>query len=305
MRILIATRTGLVDLDPDSAEQCRALDGHAVTALAPAAWKHLWAVVDGGQIWRSDGDGWQPVVSGTDLEPMCLADTRANPEDGILAGTAGARLARISAPGEVEFIDGFDRAKGRESWFTPWGGPPDARSMSEWDDDVYVNVHVGGIVRTDDAGETWTPTIDIEADVHQITTAEGLVLAATAGGLAMSADRGGTWNHRTEGLAHQYARAVTVIGDTVLLSTSRGPRGGDASVYRAGLGDGAFERCTDGLPGSFDGNIDSHCLDAPPGGPAVCFGTADGQVFRSSNEGATWQQLAAGLPPVRRVLVLP
>jgi hypothetical protein len=37
----------------------------------------------------------------------------------------------------------------------------------------------------------------------------------------------------------------------------------------------------------------------------VCFGTEDGQVFRSSDEGATWQQLVAGLPPVRRVLVLP
>jgi hypothetical protein len=37
----------------------------------------------------------------------------------------------------------------------------------------------------------------------------------------------------------------------------------------------------------------------------VCFGTADGRVFRSSDEGATWQQLADGLAPVRRVLVLP
>jgi HAD superfamily hydrolase (TIGR01509 family) len=29
-------------------------------------------------------------------------------------------------------------------------------------DDVYVNVHVGGILHTDDRGATWNPTIDIE-----------------------------------------------------------------------------------------------------------------------------------------------
>src|SRR6185503_2199998 len=100
--------------------------------------------------------------------------------------------------GDLVPIQSFDDVEGRDDWFTPWGGPPDTRSMSEWDDDVYVNVHVGGIVRTDDGGETWMPTIDIEADVHQVTTAEGVVLAASAGGLATSADRGGTWNHRTD-----------------------------------------------------------------------------------------------------------
>jgi hypothetical protein len=52
------------------------------------------------------------------------------------------------------------------------------RSIANWDDDLYANVHVGGILRTADGGETWTPTIDIDADVHHVTTAEGIVLAA-------------------------------------------------------------------------------------------------------------------------------
>jgi hypothetical protein len=293
--ILVATDRGLHDVAGDDPP---AFEGRRVTFLAPGPSGPL-AIVDGLEIWAADG-GWHRVAMSDRLVLTCLAFT-----DRWLVGTSEGHLLHLTDGGDLVPIRSFDDVTGRDDWFTPWGGPPDTRSMSEWDDDVYVNVHVGGIVRTDDGGGSWTPTIDIEADVHQVTTAEGLVLAAAAGGLAVSADRGDTWHHRTDGLEHHYARAVTVIGNTVLVSTSRGPRGGDAAVYRAGMEDGTFERCTAGLPGSFDGNIDSHCLDAPPDGPAVCFGTADGRVFRSSDEGATWQQLAADLPPVRRVLVLP
>jgi len=293
--ILVATDRGLYDIAGDEPP---AFADRKVTFLAPGP-DGVRAILGGNEIWAADG-GWHRVATSARLVLNCLAFT-----DRWLVGTSEAHLLHLTDGGGLVPIEQFDDVKGRDDWFTPWGGPPDTRSMSEWDDDVYVNVHVGGIVRTDDGGDTWSPTIDIEADVHQVTTADGFVLAATAGGLAVSTDRGGSWTHRTEGLVHRYARAVTVIGDTVLLSTSRGPRGGEAVVYRTGLDGGAFERCTAGLPGSFDGNIDSHCLDAPPGGPAVCFGTADGQVFRSSDEGATWQQLADGLPPVRRVLVLP
>jgi len=293
--ILVATDRGLHDVAGDAPP---AFENRKVTFLAPGP-SGVLAIVDGLEIWAADG-GWHQVAMSDRLVLTCLAFT-----DRWLVGTSEAHLLHLTDGGDLVPIQSFDDVTGRDDWFTPWGGPPDTRSMSEWDDDVYVNVHVGGVVRTHDGGGTWTPTIDIEADVHQVTTADGLVLAAAAGGLAVSTDRGATWSHSTDGLEHRYARAVTVIGNTVLVSTSRGPRGGDAAVYRAGLDDGAFERCTAGLPGSFKGNIDSHCLDAPPDGPAVCFGTADGRVFRSSDEGATWQQLADGLAPVRRVLVLP
>jgi photosystem II stability/assembly factor-like uncharacterized protein len=306
MRILIATRTGLVDLDPDSAEQRRALDGHAVTALTPASWEHLWAVVDGDQIWRSEGDGWQPVLSGgKNLEPMCLADTRAYPEDGILAGTTGARLARVGPKGAVEFIEGFDRAEGRESWFTPWGGPPATRTITEDGDAVYVNVHVGGILRSRDRGATWEPTIDVHADVHQVATGHGRVYAAGAGGLSISEDGGQTWRTLGEGLHATYCRAVAVCGEQVLLSASTGPRGGRAGVYRLPPGGGRLERSREGLPEWFAGNIDSLCLDALPDGRLAAFGTEAGEVFASTDQGESWRRLAAGLDDIRRVLVLP
>ena len=93
--------------------------------------------------------------------------------------------------------------------------------------------------------------------------------------------------------------------ETVLVTASRGPRGGEVGVYRAPLVGGPFERCRAGLPEWFEDNIDSHCLDAPPEGPLATFGTADGHVYRSGDEGSTWEQIAEGLPPIQRVLVLP
>jgi hypothetical protein len=85
-------------------------------------------------------------------------------------------------------------------------------------------VHVGGVLHTGDSGRTWNPTIDIDADVHQVATAGGLVLAAGARGLSTSTDKGATWSLRTDGLDACYSRAAVVCGDQVLLSASDGPR---------------------------------------------------------------------------------
>jgi len=67
-------------------------------------------------------------------------------------------------------------------------------------------VHVGGVLHTGDSGATWSPTIDIDADVHQVATADGLVLAAGARGLSTSTDKGVTWSLRTDGLDARYSR---------------------------------------------------------------------------------------------------
>jgi len=165
---------------------------------------------------------------------------------------------------------------------------------------LYVNVHVGGIPRSRDQGRSWQPTIDVEVDVHQVLAHprhERLVLAATAYGLAVSEDGGDTWRLETDGLDAYYCRAVTLAGDTVLVSASRGPDGALAAVYRKPLGSDAFERCRRGLPPWFDGNVDTGWLVGA--GEDVAFGTEDGRVFVSPDEGSTWHEAASGLPEIR------
>lgn len=308
--IVVGTAEGLITFDAAGGRHTQ-LEGRSVDAVAPASWKRLWAVVDGREIWRREitGGEWtqsatlaaadQPALRGT-----CLADTRANAEEGILVGTSQAHLVR-AGDGPVERLSSFDRAPGREKWFTPWGGPPDVRSITEDRDSVFVNVHVGGVLRSRDGGESWQPTIDIHADVHRVVTGAGRVYAAGARGLSVSGDGGDSWRESARGLHAAYCRSVTVCGQSLLLSASDGPGGGRAAVYRSDLDGIAFQRCRKGLPEWFEGNIDSLCLDALPDGSFCAFGSEAGALFTSTDQGSTWAQLAGDLPSISCVLVLP
>lgn len=297
--ILVATRDGLRALDEIGQPGAVEHPGRSVTALGRAG-DAYWAIVDASELWRAAGADRSHVTDLDGFRATCVAGIGRD----VFVGSSEARLFRLAGDA-LEPVAAFDHAEGRETWYTPWGGAPDTRSIANWDDDVYVNVHVGGVLRTDDGGETWRATIDIDADVHQVTTAEGMVLAACAGGLISSADRGATWTHRTEGLESRYARAIAVCGDDVLVSASNGPRGGGAAVYRGALAGGPLERCRSGLPEWFEDNIDTYCLDALPDGSLAAFGTTDGRLFVTSDQGATWNQQGSGLPIVQRVLVLP
>jgi hypothetical protein len=288
--VVIATADGVRTLEaPGSSE----LAGRSVSALAPSE-RGLWALVDGA-VW-SRGNGAWAEAGRVDGPPLRCLLPRG---DGVLAGTAEAHLVRL-AGGDAETLAGFEAAPGRGEWFTPWGGPPDVRSMAAGSEgELYANVHVGGILRSDDDGASWRPTIDIRSDVHQVLAPPGrpgLVLAATAVGLATSEDGGESWSFAREGLAASYCRAVALCGESVLLTASEGPGGRAAAVYRRPLGaDGAFERCTDW----FDRNIDTGRLAAD--GELAAFGTEDGRVFTSADVGATWTLAASGLPRVQAV----
>jgi hypothetical protein len=296
--MLVATRDGLHTFDERGNEGAAQHAGRSVTAVVRDG-PQLWAIVDRAEIWYAPENEWRRVAKLVGVGATCLAMT-----DAIHVGSSEARLFRL-IDGTLEPVGAFDAAEGRDTWHTPWGGPPDTRSISEWGKDVFVNVHVGGILHTADGGASWNPTIDIDADVHQVATAEGLVLAACAGGLSTSSDEGATWSLRTEGLEARYSRAVVVCGDRVLVSASNGPRGGRAGIYRAGLVSGAFERCRAGLPEWFEDNIDTYCLDALNDGSFAAFGTADGRLFGSDDGGLTWLELATGLPPVQHMLLVP
>jgi photosystem II stability/assembly factor-like uncharacterized protein len=165
---------------------------------------------------------------------------------------------------------------------------------------VLVNVHVGGILRSDDDGESWRPTIDLHRDVHQVLAlGDGEALAACAYGLATSHDDGVTWAVYDDGLHATYSRAVALAGGAVLVSVSTGPGGSRAAVYRRAFpGDGRFERCRAGLPEWLGGNVDTSRLAGTEDGTAA-FATAEGDVYVSEDEGATWERAAAGLGPVR------
>jgi hypothetical protein len=293
-QILVGTADGLHELDADGATGEIKHVGRQVTYVAPEGWE-LWAILDGREVWHTAGIDWWVHIGDLDgVRGNCMADTRA----GVIVGTSEARLFRVAGEG-LEMVAGFEAAPGRDGWYTPWGGPPDSRSISEDGDTVYVNVHVGGILRSRDEGGTWEPTIDVDADVHKVWATRDRVFAPCAQGLGVSEDQGDTWSMRTDGLHASYCRGVAVCGDTVLVSASEGPGGSRSAVYRGDASGGALERCTDW----FEKNIDSGCLDSTS--EVAAFGTEDGRVFASTDQGSKWNEIASGLAAVTRVLVIP
>ena len=298
-KVLVGTTDGLHELGKDRSVR---LAGHEVTWVTNHA-SGRWAIVDGKEIWHAaPGGDWKRATSIDGQETNCLLLTSS----GTFVGTSEAHLFLLR-DGELERVHSFDQTEGRDTWFTPWGGPPDVRSMSaDPKGAVYANVHVGGVPRSEDGGKSWHPTIDVEADVHQVLCdpGSGLVLAATAGGLAVSADGGRSWEFDTQGLHGDYLRAVAVAGETVLVTASTGPFTHRAALYRRPVsggghfaGGGYFERCEKGLPKWFSKNIDTYCLagcDAQ-----VAFGTSEGEVFVSLDQGRSWTVAAEGLPAVR------
>lgn len=278
MDLRIATASGLV------ADDSRALPAGPARVFGDAL-----IVGDRDLFWHAES-GWTKVGAAPGLR--CAVDAPG----GLVVGTEGAHLLRRRGDGLVR-IDGFETVPGRDEWYTPWGGPPEVRSLACTADNVLLaNVHVGGIARSDDAGRNWTATIDLHADVHQVRSVWGrgdLVVAAAAVGLCISVDGGRTWRVHDDGLDHTYCRAVAVPDAAILVSASEGPRGRHSAIYRTSIhADRPFERVTDWMTG----NVDTAALDGM--GERVVYGTAGGEVWESTDSGTTWEQRHKGLAPV-------
>src|SRR5262249_53799920 len=103
------------------------------------------------------GGRWTDRASLGDHEATCLALT----PNGLMIGTTQAHLFFLQDT--LEPVESFETVEGRETWYTPWGDPADVRSIAvALDNAIYVNVHVGGVVRSRDAGRRgrrqWTST---------------------------------------------------------------------------------------------------------------------------------------------------
>jgi photosystem II stability/assembly factor-like uncharacterized protein len=202
-------------------EAGRSLASHRITSLSVQGATILAGTRQG--IHRSDdlGQAWQMASEG-------LADPHvrwlAHHPDGsgrVLAGTEPAAIYLSLDDGQTwaERTE-VARLRDKHGWYLPYS--PEAgcvRGFAFHGDRAYAAVEVGGLLRSDDRGETWQlaggssgdtrtlPQGHIHPDVHTVAvhpSSPDLVVAPTGGGFYRSEDGGATWQQ----LYHCYCRAA-------------------------------------------------------------------------------------------------
>ena len=136
--------------------------------------------------------------------------------------------------------------------------------------------------------------------MHQVSrTSSGDLLIASARGFAKSSN-GSDWTFDNDGLHGHYLRAVTTTPNAIFVTASHGPRSDEVAVYRRRSASEPFERTalTDEWLAE---NIDAPAMTSA--GRDVAFGTRDGRVYRSDNDGDDWQLGAEHLPPIKSILL--
>ena len=292
MRVTLATAQGLRTLGHGDADP---LDGFDVTTLV-AGNGALWALTRNRRIWRIAAGQAEQLARVDGAMAWCLLWHAGS----LWVGTDEAGLFRLDGDRLVR-VAGFDAAPGRERWEQPVRRPATTWTLASDDARLYVNVHVGGILRSSDAGASFVPTIDLEDDVHEVSAdAAGRLWAATGKkALAESRDYGETWSYHGEGLHAPYLSCAVPCEDGVLVVASSGYAREDDAVYRF---DGrAFERCTRGLPERFGGYLGARQLAAR--GQAAAVTDAAGRLYLSEDAGRSWTIAAEGLPNVRAIVI--
>jgi len=300
--ILVATGFGC-RMFSRAGEAPTELPGRLVSALAPDIGGACLAVVDKQQIWRRSANGqWsQLATAGIGLQSILS-----------VGGTlfCGAMeepvMLRIPPGGEPERLKSFDHVPGRSEWRA--GGPPlGVRSSTATADGAVIlaAVHVGGIPRSADQGETWTPTIPIMFDVHEVCSHPALpniVAAAAAVGLCVSRDAGRNWNVLSEGLQLTNSLAAAALADEVLFSIQDGPFAKRSQLWRWRISGARVEQVRDGLPQWLHGKIDTAHIAAGAGQAAILDGGGNLWLSRAGSSG--WQRLSTGLPYAFALLIL-
>ncbi len=163
--LLVGTSHGLRDLDSGR----RFVDGMAVTALAPGGADGWYALLDRRFVVLLDEDMGDTAQAAELAEPD--GQSLAVLSDGtVVVGRTGARLTIVDPHGEVRDVPAFQTVAGRDRWENPAGPTPDTRTMAVGMKRWWVNVHVGGVWCSEDAGETWQGAVQPEADVHEVRT---------------------------------------------------------------------------------------------------------------------------------------
>jgi hypothetical protein len=314
MRLYAATGDAVACLEQagEGWSATRSLEGSSAHCLAvdPADADVVYAGLRSGGVRKSTDGGltWADCSLPAD-DVFSVAVSAAN--GAIYAGCEPSRLFRSDDGGATwTALDALLDLPSRPNWSfppRPWTSHVRWIAPSPHDGEVLlVGIELGGLMRSTDGGASWHDhRPGAQPDVHSLAwhpQVPGHAYEAGGGGSAWSEDGGDTWHAADDGRDRHYAWSVAVDPDIPgrwYVSASTGPfaahggRDPQARIFRRRDGE-PWQPLGGGLP---------EPLPAMPyalatAGASVFAGFADGQVWRSTDRGDTWQQLElAGDPP--------
>lgn len=288
---------GAVRLE-DKQTQCVVVDPQqAGVAYCGTHGDGMFKSQDGGTTWRGVRGFSEPNV-------MALASTHAGE---LYAGTELSAMYRSDDHGETwNALHTLMTLPSASGWSFP--PRPDTHHVQAILPDLarptrlHVAVEAGALVRSDDAGMTWSDRVPSSPkDTHALAVhpQDPVRLHSAAGdGYFESADDGDTWKRFVDGLPHQYCWSIAISSvdpTTLLLTASKSAYGAhykesaESFVYRRSGGD-SWRQVHEGLPSPNGLRIPVVAASRLESGVFYC--CAGGRIFRSADSGVKWQELA-------------
>ena len=330
MRVLAGTSKGIFVINDGMTHQL--LESRGVRDLVCHDGR-LFAGTGAG-LYVSDDDGETWILSG--LEDYEVWQIRNGGEGVFYAATQPAALFRSEDGGSSWLeVTSFTEHPEASKWCIPLTPPLPGRSRALVIDQdnpkrIWVGVEVGGIMQSDDGGETWSFTMPGDnPDLHMMFAQPGQsdTLYASTGygrpdgiaemiegnaGVFRSEDGGTSWQYAWKGITPRYSRpmcidhrpphGLTVACAPTAFSSYKDEGGAGAMLLRSEDRGKSWRSLCDEAHSPSTANIhglttDSECV----GG--VVIGTDDGEVWRVSND-AQWTALADNLPVVLSAITL-
>ena len=310
-------------------------DSGTIFAAAASEWhgSAIWRSADLGETWEhsSEGLGYPDGDGGLKLSKV----SNVRPAHGrLLVGAESAGLFESTDGGEtfslVTTLEGYE---GREAWNDPAQQPPGHLGLSAIiphpsdPDRFWIIVQGFSLFETTDRGKTWAPRNkglrrdwpadyeDIGFCVHKVAPASDFerMYQQNHVGMHRSDDGGKSWTEITEGLPTEFGFAAATHPhdrDTFYVipldpGHGRTMPDGKLAVWRTRDAGSSWQKLTQGLPGenAYVGVLrDGMAIDKQDD-PGLYFGTSTGQLFGSTDEGESWDQIGGLFPGIASVTV--
>jgi photosystem II stability/assembly factor-like uncharacterized protein len=331
-RLLVGTIKGVHVLERTEtssawrlADTC--LEGRQISSLVfHAGSGQVFAGIAGHGLYASADQGrtWQLRASGLRIDhvfAMAVDGRQSHPV--LYAGTLPPALFRSTDLGQSwQELSTLNEIPDADKWnFRAPPGAPHVKNIAFHPTErttLFVCIEQGGLMKTTDAGQTWSELFAWQQDdtfyrdAHRLAIQRSdpdVMYLASGDGLCKTTDGGRAWERLTTGtykVGYPDALFIDPDDDQVVYIGGAGGHPGtwDAQTARASFARGSqgghrWEELREGLPNPVRGNIEAISMAYGRGHVAFYAGTAVGEVFASEDRGQHWQQIAQ-LPPISK-----